>query len=492
MQAFFRRHQHAILQTMGAFICIVLAMPLVAIAMLSHTVAATRQHTEPVAYTKPSKELLIGSKNPTHVPTAQLAPTQEPVSQVAMPTITPTLETALTETIALSPTTTSTDTLALAPTPTATAPALPAAPRTGPGGLPYPLHLGELNYGVVGHFYWTDRPRALGLARDAGFQWVRQQIHWRDIEDDTGAFFWGDLDNIVADVNSQGMLLMLSVVRSPVPYTSDGSDGMPDDPATLARFLEALVQRYQGRVHAIQIWNEQNLAHENGGSVTLDDAGHYVELLAAAYPAIKAVDPTIIVVSGAMAPTGINDPANAVPDIDYLRAMYRYNNGMIRDYFDVQAVHPFGSANPPETLWPDNPSTANGWNDNPTFYFRHIENLRQVMEEEGLGQHQVWITEFGWATQNNTPGYEYGNQVSFEMQRDYLVGAMQYTVDNYPWVGNMFVWNLNFTILQAEHGVDPLHEQGSFSILNADWTPRPAYFGIQQFILQQRGVADGG
>jgi hypothetical protein len=152
----------------------------------------------------------------------------------------------------------------------------------------------------------------------------------------------------------------------------------------------------------------------------------------------------------------------------------------------VQALHPIGTINPPDKLYPEDPHTAVGWTDDETFYFRHIENARTVMEEAGLAHHQVWITEFGWATQNNSPGYEYGNHISFEMQRDYIVGAMQRTVEHYPWVSNMFVWNLNFTVVQKEAGVDPLHEQGSFSIVNEDWTPRPSYTGIQEFIARQR------
>ncbi len=369
---------------------------------------------------------------------------------------------------------------AVAPTPLPTV----APPRDGPGGLPYPLTLTRLNFGVVGHLYYTDRATALRKAREAGFTWFRQQIHWRDIEDASGAYFWGELDNIVADVHAAGLLLMINITRSPAWYTANGSDGLPQDPAALARFAGALAQRYSGRVHAILIWNEQNLAYENGGSIGPNDPGHFVEIMAAAYTAIKAADPRIIVVAGAPASTATNDPGIAMDTLSYLRAMYRHNGGMIRDYFDVQALHPGGSANPPETLYPDNPSSAQGWTDDPSFYFRHVENQRRVMEEAGLGNHQVWITEYGWATPNNTPGYEFGNQITFELQRDYIVGAIWYTFNNYPWVSNMFLWNLNFTVLQRENGRDPAHEQGSFSIVNADWSPRPAFRGIQEAIAQ--------
>ncbi|MCU0492490.1 MAG: cellulase family glycosylhydrolase [Chloroflexaceae bacterium] len=359
--------------------------------------------------------------------------------------------------------------------------------RQGPGGLPYPLRLPELNFGVVGHLYYTDRGTALGRTREAGFNWFRQQVHWRDIEDRSGQFFWGELDNIVADVNARGLLLMINVTRSPAWHTDNGGDGLPNNPEALGRFVGAMAQRYKGRVHAIKIWNEQNLAYENGGPVTNDSAGRYVEALVASYNAIKAADPSIIVVSGAPASTATTDPNIAMDTISYLKAIYSYDNGKIRDFFDVQAFHPGGAANPPDTLWPDNPSAAPGWNDDASFYFRHLENQRRVMEEFGLGNHQVWVTEYGWATQNTSPGFEYGNLISFETQRDYLVGAIRYTHDNYPWVSNMFLWNLNFAVLKRENNLDTLHEQASFSIFNPDWSPRPAFFGVQQTISALRG-----
>jgi hypothetical protein len=406
---------------------------------------------------------------PTVEPTAAIVSAPAEQSPIILPTLTAVPATAT-----------------AAPISSAAAPVLPAAYRDGPGGLPYPLQLAKLNFGVVGHLYYTDRATALAKAREGGFQWFRQQIHWRDIEDRSGEFFWGELDNIVADVNNAGMLLMINITRSPTWYTANGGDGLPQDPATLARFSGALAERYKGRVHALLIWNEQNLAYENGGQIRPEDPGHFVEIMAASYIAIKAADPSMLVVAGAPASTATNEPGTAMDTISYLRALYAYNGGMIRDYFDIQALHPGGSANPPETLWPDNPSTAAGWNDHASFYYRHLENQRAVMEEAGMGNHQVWVTEYGWATPNSSPGYEFGNLVSYETQRDYIVGAIRYTYENYPWVSNMFLWNLNFTVLQAENGKDPNHEQGSFSIVNADWSPRPAFSGVQQVIGEIR------
>ncbi|HET9223276.1 MAG TPA: hypothetical protein VFO07_12275, partial [Roseiflexaceae bacterium] len=237
------------------------------------------------------------------------------------------------------------------------------------------------------------------------------------------------------------------------------------------------------KVQAIEIWNEQNLAYENGGWVTEADAGHYVELLKAAYTRIKEVDPSIYVVAGPPASTAVNSPGVALSDENYFRAMYSYQGGIIRNYFDVQAAHPGGSANPPATFWPDNPSAADGWTTDRTFYFRRVEDVRALMEEFGMGDHQIWITEYGWATQNDTPGFEFGNQISYDQQAEFIVGAMRRTKEQYPWVGNMILWNLNFGPLKARDG-QPFNEQASFSILNDDYSPRPSYLAIQNYLGQ--------
>jgi polysaccharide biosynthesis protein PslG len=336
-----------------------------------------------------------------------------------------------------------------------------------------------LEFGVAARLYYTDRERALTLANNAGFDWVREQVQWKDIEGPKGTFGWGELDEIVKAANAQNIKLLLSIVRSPAWARSDGADGMPDNPKDFGDFVEAMATRYKGKVGAYEIWNEQNLAHENGGHVVPEDAGRYVELLMEGYTRIKAIDPNAYVLAGPPSSTGFTREDVAVDDITYYRGMYSYKDGIIKDFFDAQAVHPGGSANPPDTLYPENESTAEGWTDHPTFYFRHIENVRAVMEEYGLGDHQVWITEYGWATANNTPGYEFGNQVTLEQQGEYVLGAMRRVHEQYPWVGAMVLWNLNYAVLHADN---PLHEQASFGILNPDWSPRPAYHVSQSFI----------
>lgn len=402
------------------------------------------------------------------IPTAAIIGT--PDTSAAQPTVAPTDSAATAEPVATEQPTSE----PVAAEPTATPPSNPD----------------YLQFGIVEHLYYTDRDRVLQLTQNAGFDWVRQQVVWRDIEDPVnGIYGWDELDRIVDTVNAYGRKLLVNIVQSPDAYNP--TNGLPNDPKTLGNFVELMAQRYGPKIQAYEIWNEPNLAHENGGNIVTEDVGNYVEILKEAYTRIKAVNPDALVLAAASSSSGVTDPAIALSDEEFYRAMYSYNNGEVANYFDIQAVHPGGAANPPDTFWPDNPSYIEGctpapdkcWNDDETHYFRHVEDVRKWMEEYGMASKKIWITEYGWATPNNTPGYEFGNFITPEQQADYITSAIRRSYEQYPFVGNMFLWNMNFAVLWGERG-NPQHEQASFGILNPDWSPRPSYLAIQSLIAE--------
>jgi hypothetical protein len=245
--------------------------------------------------------------------------------------------------------------------------------------------------------------------------------------------------------------------------------------ATFNYFMAQMANRYKGRVKAYEIWNEQNLATENGGTVS--NITDYMDLLVGASQAIKAADPQALIVSGALASTETNWPTVAMSDV-------RYYDGMFRDprfaqVVDIVGVHPGGASNPPETLWPDQPGPGPNFVTSREFYFRRVEDVRTLMIKNGLSSKPVWVTEFGWPTANTSQYYEYGNQISFDQQADYIVRAVNYSRVHYSnWLTGMFVWNLNFAIPWNAEG-NLLHEQASFGVLNGDWSPRPAYIALK-------------
>ena len=336
-----------------------------------------------------------------------------------------------------------------------------------------PFDPNQIGYGMGAHLYYQDQGRITRLTREAGFGWLKQQVRWSDVERTKGQPDWSELDKIVDFSLKAPTNVMFSVVSSPTwSRAAGGVDGPPDNLADFAVFMSQLATRYKGQVRAYEIWNEQNFSREWGGGQI--NAGAYVELLKVAYEAVKAADPNAIVVSGALTPTGFTDPNVAIDDVLYMEQMYQYKDGMIKQYADVIGAHAGGYNNPPEA----DPNTASTeqFRGHPSFYFRRVEQLRSVMEKYGDGGKRMWLTEFGWSTANQAPGYEYGRFNTEQNQADYLVRAYQLAKTRYPWMGVMFVWNLNFGTLPD---LPPTDEKPPFGILNKDWTPRPAYNALK-------------
>ncbi|MDI3340668.1 MAG: hypothetical protein QJR03_09065 [Sphaerobacter sp.] len=311
--------------------------------------------------------------------------------------------------------------------------------------------------------------RTIDMVKGAGFNWVRIQIQWSEVERQKNQWDPLPIDRIVEQVEGTGVNILATIVKAPDWARDPSGQRFLRDYNDLAGFTHFLVERYGDKIDAWEIWNEQNLAAEVGGTVRVED---YAEMLRAAYEGAKQADRSAIIVFGGLTPTGVNDPSVAIDDVQYLEAFYNLDNGRYASYFDVLGIHVNATNHPPDKMVPDNPGEGQ-WADHPSFYFRRAEQLREVMAKRG-DDRPVWITEFGWTTANQAPGYEYGNDVSEQEQADYLVGAFQWAAEHWPWVRGMFVWNLNYSLI-----VDPSDEKYPWSVLNADWSPRPAYEALR-------------
>jgi hypothetical protein len=297
-----------------------------------------------------------------------------------------------------------------------------------------------------------------------GFNWVKFQTPWKDFEGSKGSYGWGGMDTIVNSLAGAGQNILASIVKAPDwarPGNTDrGVEGPPANPQDYANFVGAFAGRYKGKVKAIEVWNEQNLWYEWGHEPL--DVGRYVDLLCKAYSAIKAADPGMVVVAGAMTPTGVNDGSTAIDDVVYLQRMYAAG---AKNCFDAIGAHPSGYNNPPDAKFGyTNPAEAS-FKNHPSFFFRDtMERYRQVMVANGDAGKRIWPTEFGWAsTSSPLPGYEYARDVTPEEQAQYIVQAYQ-LAKSWGWVGPMFLWNLNFGI------TNPGTELAAFGIAG-----RPAF-----------------
>src|SRR4051812_18923983 len=269
----------------------------------------------------------------------------------------------------------------------------------GPGkqNADFPLKGPHIGYGFNVQLYYTDKDRVQQKAREAGFNWVRQQVAWADLQGVNRLFAWGELDAVVDSAQRNNQKIILSVAKSPKWASPKTNGGMPDNAFDLGNLMYMMAKHYKGKVQAYELWNEENLRGETGTPVNV---AKYVDLLKQGYSGVKWGDPNAVVLFGALTPTGTNDPNRAVDDVAYLQAAYAYQGGVIKNYFDALAAHPGSTSNSPDQLPPENPGTGHCppiyasqegtcWKNHPSFYFRRIEQQYGVMNASGDGNKQM-------------------------------------------------------------------------------------------------------
>jgi hypothetical protein len=301
-------------------------------------------------------------------------------------------------------------------------------------------------YGLQAFMWWRPEvaDRDLNLLTLAGFNWVKQDFAWREIEGaGKGIFDWSHTDVIVEMAYDRfGVNILARVDRQPGWATggrcAEGAAmGPPDDMQDYADFLTALATRYKGKIGAYAIWNEPNLAREWCDEAPSPE--EYAEMLKLAYDTIKAVDPNAIIISGGLSPTGGPMPV-AMEDTEFLDRLYAATGGSLDGYADVVGAHAPGFKANPE-LSPDEvmADTAE-WGNGRYFTFRRIEDIRAIMVENGDEGRQVAILEMGWTTDPRPDSPYNWHAVTEEQKAEYLTRAFAYAEENWtPWIGLMSV-----------------------------------------------------
>jgi len=323
--------------------------------------------------------------------------------------------------------------------------------------------------------------RDIQLARDAGFHWVKQRFEWRNIEGkNKGNFEWNEPDRIVDAITQSGLKIVARVDNQPKWASSSiqwPGTGPPDNMKDWTDYLTALAARYKGRIQAYEVWNEPNLDREWGGKTP--SASAYTAMLKSSYQAIKSADPQTQVISAGMSPTTTNN-AQAVPDMQFLTQMYAAG---ANSSFDVLGVHAaIFKAEPcadPSVV----AASADLTNGDPsladlkrTYAFRHVEDVRALMVQQGDAGKQMAVLEMG-STTDARPDSQYAwFAVDRDQQARRLVSAFQCARQNWqPWMGLMTI------IYIPDPRWNQQDEQYWWSITNPDGSLRPAYSALKSY-----------
>lgn len=325
------------------------------------------------------------------------------------------------------------------------------------------------------------RQRVIGLAREAGFVYLRQPMPWEDVEIHARGDYedrrnapprsaWYKYDNIVHLAQRQGMHVIFRLDDPPAWTRADsdarGSQAPPDDYRDYAAFVTQVVGHFRGRVRHYQIWNEPNIFPEWGHQpISPED---YAELLAMAAAAIRQTDPEAVIVLAAMAATtafdGDTTPGGNLNDLVFLQRLY---DAGAAPYFDVVAVQGYGLWSGP-TDRRMHPLVLN---------FGRVEFVRDLMVYNGDGAKPIWIAEMNWNAVPPGQAAPFG-RVTLEEQARYLPLAFE-RIRTWPWVELANVWYLKRAQADWEERGDP---QSHFRLMTPEGQLMPVYGALKAYL----------
>jgi polysaccharide biosynthesis protein PslG len=264
----------------------------------------------------------------------------------------------------------------------------------------------------------------------------------------SGGYEWASLDQVVASLQQVGMTADLDIDQTPSWAATSGASGnvwaAPDSASAYAAYAGAVAARYGGKgVNYFEIWNEPNLSEFWAPA---PDAADYTAILKAAYAAIKAADPSAIVLSGGLAPAG--NTSSSVDPRTYLQDMYSDGAG---GSFDGLGDHPYSFPTAPDDV-----ESYSGWSQ----MSQTSPSLRSIMDANGDSGKKIWITEYGAPTSGP-------DSIGDSGQSTELAQAIS-LVRSASWVGSFYIYTwADISSLSAQ--------DNGYGLLNEDNSEKPAY-----------------
>ncbi|MGV8883938.1 MAG: hypothetical protein ACOH19_17470 [Rhodoglobus sp.] len=224
--------------------------------------------------------------------------------------------------------------------------------------------------GTIVHLSTEHSKGAEVLTQTLGLGTVRVDASWYSNEVAEGVYSFPEyLDKIYADYRARGIHLLPIAAYGNNLYDDNKTPSSPRGLAAYGKYVAAVVDHYD--VDAINIYNEFNHQFNSGTCGFTPEC--YMGLLVPSYEAVKALDPSVLVVG----------PENAHKDDAFLTGLYQAGG---LNYLDVVSFHPY-----------DYGFEENG---SPEFLVESLAQAQARILEYNTDDTPppIWITELGWTS----------------------------------------------------------------------------------------------
>ena len=291
-------------------------------------------------------------------------------------------------------------------------------------------------YPKIGINCHIPKPEDLDLIKDAQIGWIRVDLVWNVVEPKPKQYRWDMVDRLVKNAEERNIDILAILGYCPEWASKNGN--IHDPPRSVEKwqeYVKTIVSRYKGRINYWTLWNEPNSKTFFRG--TLDQ---FIEdIFLSGIQAVKEANPNAKIVGPDLAHL-----KGAQWDIWLEEILKRAGKEI-----DVISHHCYKSK--PKKVKRNLQGVVPPW-DPPA--------VRKILERTGCMGKPFWLTEVGFRS----------NKVGTLKQSEYLINFLNMN-EKMGWIDKVFIYELRDSPLEP-----------GFGIVNNDRTPKPAYFGIKEFI----------
>lgn len=281
------------------------------------------------------------------------------------------------------------------------------------------------------------------LMNHAGMTWVKFQHKWAPGDDPAA------LAGTIQQGRNSGFKVLYSITGAnvyPQPNSIDFN--------AFVNFVRG-VAALSTPPDAIEVWNEMNIDFEWPAG-QIDPASYVNNMLKPAYTAIKGANSSVLVISGAPAPTGFDNGTNAWADNRYIAGMAAAGAA---SYMDCIGVHHNAGATAPG---------ATSGHPGGSHYSWYYQATRDLYYNAFGGARQVCFTELGYLSGEGFSGlpanFSWAAGTSVAEQAQWLAEAYSLSA-NSGRVRLLIIYNVDFTLYNPSG--DP---QAGYAMLRPDGT----------------------
>ncbi|MHB9057054.1 MAG: hypothetical protein ACYC2P_13065, partial [Paludibacteraceae bacterium] len=310
----------------------------------------------------------------------------------------------------------------------------------------------SLIFGVQTHFAQNKGIPAsnLSLIRQSNILSIRDEVYWSQVERQKGVYVIPEhVTKVFNAAISSGIRPLIILDYGNRFYDGAGMPVSEESQAAFVRYVEFVARYFKGKVHHYEIWNEWNIGAGNiqPKPPFKGDSAAYVRLLSKSYAAIKRIDPTAIVLGGAVSGW----------DAAWIDELLK--NGAI-SYLDGLSIHPYSY----NSYWEGRPEKLIDWLGTIEEKIKKKSNVRMV---------PLYITEIGWPNHIDDLGTQPEVTANY-LSRLFLLASAK------PFING--IWWYDF----QDDGLNKNDPEHNFGLITYDGTPKPAWFMMRDIAGQLR------